>query len=178
MCLQTWGNECGAHLWVDRLSPQSQMPRQPRGSLPPGQELVQGPTASHLHDQHEGLGLADSNEPHDVGVVQLVHDLCLPHHLVLVRLLRTLFQHFDGHVDLLPAVTHGGAPPEPARAWTTPSSPPDLPLFLPDLCSRYCGLPPRPPRHSELTAKPLTRNCPSPKRTGSVSPSPGAACIQ
>ena len=129
MCLM-WGNECGAHLWVDRLSPQSQTPRQPRGSLLPDQELMQGPATSHLHDQHEGLGLADSNEPHDVGVVQLVHDLCLPHHLVLVRLLRALFQHFDGHVDLLPATAQGGAPPEPAWAWTTHSLIPTGPASL------------------------------------------------
>lgn len=79
------------------------------GSLLSQQELVQGPATRHLHDEHEGLGLADADEAHDVRVVQLVHDLCLAHHLVLVRLLCVVFQHLDGHVDLLPATMHAHA---------------------------------------------------------------------
>ena len=164
-------------MWSTPLGGQAQPPvpnaPQPRGSLLPDQELVQGPAAGHLHDQHKGLSLADSNEPHDVRVVQLVHDLCLPHHVVLVRLLRALFQHLDGHVDLLPAVTQGGAPPEPALAWTTHSLIPTGPASLPPTCvvaAVVCRL--------DLPVTQSSQPSPSPKRTGSVSPSPGPACIQ
>ena len=69
-------------------------------SLVAAEEFVEGSSSRHLHDQHEALAVAEAEHPDDEGVVQLVHDLCFPHHLLLHQLLMVILQHFDGHVDL------------------------------------------------------------------------------
>lgn len=171
------------------LGPQVPSAQPTRSSLLPKQELVQGAAARHLHDEHEGLGLADADEPHDVGVVQLVHNLRLAHHLILVCLLRAVLQHLDGDVNLLPAMTCTWS----ARAPLGPLCPPDPPLFSLAMCGGYRGLPPGSPfrvqaptssgarsvGQGQLAAKSLTENCPSLKNnTSKLHPPPGAACIQ
>ena len=52
-----------------------------------GEELVERPGRGHLHDQHQVLGVAQTQNADDEGVVELVHDLCLPHHLLPHQLL-------------------------------------------------------------------------------------------
>lgn len=71
-------------------------------SLIAGEEFVERSGRGHLHDQHQVLGVAQTQHANDVAVVQLVHDLCLPHHLLLHQLLILTLQHFDGHIDLAP----------------------------------------------------------------------------
>lgn len=72
------------------------------GSPLGSQEPVERPTRGHFHHQHQGLSLTDANHADNVGIVQLVHDLGLLHHVVPCSSLIATFQHLDGHVDLLP----------------------------------------------------------------------------
>lgn len=74
-------------------------------SLFGGEELVEGTGCSHLHDEHQVLGVAQAQHADDERVVQLVHDLCLPHHLILHHLFIFTLQHLDGHVYLASEVT-------------------------------------------------------------------------
>lgn len=68
-----------------------------------GEEFVKRSSRGHLHDQHQTVSIAQAEHADDEGVTQLVHDLCLPHHLLLHQLLIVLIlQHFDGHIDLAP----------------------------------------------------------------------------
>lgn len=67
-----------------------------------GEEFVQRSGRSHLHDQHKTVCVAQAKHADDERVTQLVHDLCLPHHLLLHQLLVFVLQHLDGHVYLTP----------------------------------------------------------------------------
>lgn len=67
-----------------------------------GEEFVQRSGRSHLHDQHKTVCVAQAKHADDERVTQLVHDLCLPHHLLLHQLLVVVLQHLDGHVYLTP----------------------------------------------------------------------------
>lgn len=69
-------------------------------SLVRGEEFVQRTCSGHFHDQHQVLAGAKTQHANDVLVVQLVHNLCLPHHLVLHQLLILILQNLDGHVNL------------------------------------------------------------------------------
>lgn len=61
---------------------------------------MQRTCSGHLHDQHQVLAGAKAQHANDVAVPQLVHDLCLPHHLVLHHLLILILQDLDGYVFL------------------------------------------------------------------------------
>lgn len=67
-----------------------------------GEELVEWPSRSHLHHQHQALSLAEPQHADDVRVTQLVHDLRLPHHLIFHQLLILTLQHLDGHIRVAP----------------------------------------------------------------------------
>lgn len=71
-------------------------------SLFAGEEFVERTSRGHLHDQHQVLSVAQTQHADDEGVTQLVHDLRLPHHLLLHQLLVVTLQHLDGHIDLAP----------------------------------------------------------------------------
>lgn len=71
-------------------------------SLFGGEEFVEGPGSSHLHDEHQIVSVAQAEHADDEGVTELVHDLCLPHHLLLHQLLILTLQHFDSHIYLTP----------------------------------------------------------------------------
>lgn len=71
-------------------------------SLVRGKEFVQWTGSGHLHDQHQVLSAAQAQHANDVAVFQLVHDLCLPHHLVPHQLLVFILQNLDGHISLTP----------------------------------------------------------------------------
>ena len=66
------------------------------------EEFVEWSSRGHFHDQHQILSITEAEHPDDEGVAQLVHDLCLPHHLLLHQLLILTLQHFDGHIYLTP----------------------------------------------------------------------------
>lgn len=70
-----------------------------------GEELVEWPSRSHLHHQHQALSLAEPQHTDDVRVTQLVHDLCLPHQLIFHQLLILILQHLDGHISVAPGTT-------------------------------------------------------------------------
>lgn len=65
------------------------------------EEFVERSSRGHFHDEHQVLSVAQAQHANNVAVAQLVHDLRLPHHLILHQLLVIALQHFDGHVDLL-----------------------------------------------------------------------------
>lgn len=69
-------------------------------SLPAGEELVERPGRCHFHHQHQRLGLAQADHAYYVGVIQLVHDLSLTHHVVLYPLLVLALQDLNGYVDV------------------------------------------------------------------------------
>lgn len=71
-------------------------------SLIGGEEFVEGSCRGHFHNQHQVLSFAQTQHADDEGVTQLVHNLCLPHHLFLHQLLIVILQHFDSHIDLTP----------------------------------------------------------------------------
>lgn len=71
-------------------------------SLFGGEVFVEGSGRGHLHDQHHTLCIAEAQHANDEGVVQLVHDLCLSHHLLLHHFFIFILQHFNSHVDLTP----------------------------------------------------------------------------
>lgn len=73
-----------------------------RNSLIAGEKFVERSSRGHLHDQHQVFSIAQAQHSNDVAVLQLVHDLCLPHHLILHQLLIVTLQHFDGHINLAP----------------------------------------------------------------------------
>lgn len=81
----------------------SQIPDASVNSLVRGEEFVQRTCTGHLHDQHQVLASAKAQHANDVAVLQLVHNLCLPHHLVLHQLLILILQNLDGHVHLTPS---------------------------------------------------------------------------
>lgn len=64
------------------------------------EEFVERSSRGHFHDKHQVLSIAQAQHANNVAVAQLVHDLCLPHHLILHQPLVIALQHFDGHVDL------------------------------------------------------------------------------
>lgn len=111
-----------------------------KNSLVATEKFVERPSRGHLHDQHQVLGVAEAEHSDDEGVVQLVHDLRLPHHLLLHQLLIVTLQHFDGHVDLTPetnmwfvlrllsfssmqhpCTVHNNSPALTSRPWGLPS---------------------------------------------------------
>lgn len=67
-----------------------------------GKEFVERSGRGHLHDQHKTVCVAQAEHADYEGVTQLVHDLCLPHHLLLHQLLVFILQHFYSHVYLTP----------------------------------------------------------------------------
>lgn len=69
-------------------------------SLIGGKEFVEGSGRGHLHDQHHVFSVAQAQHANYVAVTQLVHDLCLPYHLLLYQLLIVTLKHFDGHINL------------------------------------------------------------------------------
>lgn len=75
-------------------------------SLIGGKKFVEGSGSSHLHDQHQVLSVAQAQHANNVAITQLVHDLCLPHHLLLYQLLVVTLQHFDCHISLASESKH------------------------------------------------------------------------
>ena len=69
------------------------------------QKLVELSQVCKLHDQHKILGLADSDHPDNVGVVQLLHDTGLPQHLITHgRVVVIIFQDLHCHRLLCPGM--------------------------------------------------------------------------
>lgn len=64
------------------------------------EEFVERSSGGHFHDKHQVLSVAQAQHADDVTVAELVHDLCLPHHLLLHQILVIALQHFDGNVNL------------------------------------------------------------------------------
>ena len=74
------------------------------------EELVERAQFGQLHDQHEVLRLADADHADDVGVVQLLHEVGLPQHLLPHRHVVVVAVLQDLHRDLLlrPGVVEQG----------------------------------------------------------------------